>query len=186
MSRFRLPRRAGRGFTAAARRLLPARVAERVTSGWLVVGLLVVLTFGTGGTAVTALALKHHGHPALAAGAAGGPLPPAPAGVLDPVQAPFSVNTPGLKRHHGRHLVSATLLLTGDHPLSQRAVHRLQRLAGVHRVQPVSAGHARVMGHKAFVLGVDPTAFRPWTPESTAASNALWQSISGGDIAVSF
>jgi cell wall-associated NlpC family hydrolase len=42
------------------------------------------------------------------------------------------------------------------------------------------------MGHKAFVLGVNPDAFRPWTPESTAASNELWDSIAGGDIAVSF
>lgn len=185
MSRFRLPRRRLDAFADTARRVLPARVAERLTAGWLVVTLIAVLTVGTGTAAVTAVLVKHHGHPAAADVA--GPLPPAPADALDPIQAPFAVNTPGVvKHHHGSHLVTATLLVTGDHALSYRAVHRLRHLAGVRRVQTVSAGHARVMGHRAFVLGVNPATFRPWTPESTAASNPLWQSISGGDVAVSF
>ncbi|HVX70868.1 MAG TPA: C40 family peptidase [Mycobacteriales bacterium] len=163
MSRFRLPR-------------------------WLVAPLLIVLTTANFATATTTLVVRHLENPAAAsATGAVGPLPPAPAGAVDPVQAPFSVNTPGaVKRHHGRHLVSATLLVTSDHPLSDKAVRRLARLSGVHRVEPVSAGHARVMGHKAFVLGVNPTTFRPFTPASTAASNELWRSIAGGDVAVSF
>jgi cell wall-associated NlpC family hydrolase len=170
----------------AARRRLPSRISQRVTAGWLVVALLAVLTLGTGGVAVAAVLLTHHDH-SQSAVAVPGTLPPADSGALDPVQAPVAVNTPGtLKRHHGRHLVSATLLVTADHPLSDKAVHRLENLSGVHRVEPVSAGHARVMGQRAFVLGVDPATFRPWTPESTAASNPLWRSIARGDLAVSF
>jgi hypothetical protein len=164
--------------------------AERMSRfrlpSWLVVPTLFVLTAATSATAGTTVVVRHLTSPAAATEAAG-PLPAAPVEALDPAQAPFAVNTPGfVKRHKGRHLVSATLLLTADHPLPARAVRRVQNLDGVHRVQSVSAGHARVMGHKAFVLGVDPATFRPWTPESTAASNALWQSIQGGDIAVSF
>jgi hypothetical protein len=151
------------------------------------VPLLCVLMAANVATAATTAVVRHLDSVPAVAAAAVGPLPPAAADPLDPVQAPFAVNTPGtLKRHHGRHLVSATLLLTAERPLSERTMRRLQNLDGVHRVQSVSAGHARVMGHKAFVLGVDPTTFRPWTPESTAASNLLWQSIAGGDIAVSF
>ncbi|HVT19996.1 MAG TPA: C40 family peptidase [Mycobacteriales bacterium] len=161
MSRFRLPRR-------------------------LVVPVLTVLVVANVAAASTTAVARHLTSPETLTEAAG-PLPPAPAGALDPVQAPVAVNTPGAHpRHRGRHLVSATLLLTTDRPLSDRSVRRVEHLTGVRRVQPVRAGHARVMGHKAFVLGVDPRTFRPWTPESTAASNALWQSIEGGDLAVSF
>src|SRR5207253_2483642 len=102
MSGFRLPPRARAGVAAAAQRLVPARFAHRVSAGWLVVALIVVLTLGTGATAVTAVMVNHHGH-AQSAVEASGPLPPAASGVLDPVQAPFAVNTPGVvKRHHGR------------------------------------------------------------------------------------
>jgi cell wall-associated NlpC family hydrolase len=187
MSGFRLSTRGLADAAAAVRRRLPERIAQRLTAGWLVVMLVGVLVVGAG-AAVAAVVVTDDGQPTTAA-AGGGPLPPAPASLADPLQAPVSVNTPGVhkkQRHKGPHLVSATLLLTDDRPLSNRAVRRIEHLAGVRRVQPVSAGHARVMGHKAFVLGVDPTTFRPWTPASTAASNELWQSISGGDMAVSF
>ncbi|HWC35284.1 MAG TPA: C40 family peptidase [Mycobacteriales bacterium] len=174
---------------ATAARRSSARVRGDGFTGRRLVAALVILTLGTSVSAVAAVVVRHHGPATAAAAAAAGPLPPAPVDVLNPLQAPAAVNTPGLvarQRHRDSHLVTATLLVTGDRPLSRRAVHRLRHLSGVHRVQPVSAGHARVMGHKAFVLGVNPTTFRPWTPESTAASSALWQSIAGGDIAVSF
>jgi hypothetical protein len=65
-------------------------------------------------------------------------------------------------------------------------MRRLKHLSGVRKVQTVVAGHARVEGHRAFVLGVDPTTFRPWTPQLTADSNPLWSSIANGDLAASF
>lgn len=168
MPGFRLPR--------------PQWLPVRTTTGLLVV-VLTALTVGTGATAVTAALVTHHGHqPALQAS---DPLPPAPAGSLSQLIAPGSSPVPSA-RHHHRHLVTATLLVSDSHQLTARQLHRLQRLSGVRRVQPVMAGHAKVEGHRAFVLGVDPTTFRDWTPKLTADSNPLWETIANGELATSF
>ncbi|MGN6475226.1 MAG: C40 family peptidase [Mycobacteriales bacterium] len=169
-----------------------ARFALRAAPGRRLVALLIVLTLGTTGSAVTALVFRHHSHrAAVAAFQELGPLPPAAADPVGPLQAPVAVNTPRplYTPHlpkHGRHLVTATLLVTRPVPVGHHAVHRLRRLSGVRKIQMVVAGHARVEGHRAFVLGVDPTTFRPWTPQLTADSNPLWSSISNGDLAASF
>jgi hypothetical protein len=147
----------------------------------LVLVLLAVLTVGTGATAVTAALVTRHHHPA----AVDEPLPPASAGSLGQLIAPGSKPVPQPPRR-GRRLVSATLLVSDKQPLSGRQVTRLQRLSGVRRVQTVMAGHARIEGHSAFVLGVDPASFRSWTPKLTADSNPLWATIKEGELAASF
>ncbi|HWB65925.1 MAG TPA: C40 family peptidase [Mycobacteriales bacterium] len=85
-----------------------------------------------------------------------------------------------------KHLVAATLLVTSRSPLTRRQLQTINRLAHVRRVQPVAAGHAGIDGHRAFVLGVNPQTFRPWTPRRTAVSNPLWQSVDAGNLTVSF
>lgn len=169
-----------------------ARFPLRAARGRRAVALLAVLTLATMGSAITTAVVRHPAHgQAVAAFQELGPLPPAAGDPVGPLQAPVAVNTPHplYTPHlpkHGRHLVTATLLITRGVPLGHHAVHRLKRLSGVRKVQTVVAGHARVEGHRAFVLGVDPTTFRPWTPALTADSNPLWSSIANGDLAASF
>jgi hypothetical protein len=165
--------------------------------GAVLIALLLVLTLGTGATAVTE-ALTSDGPHAVAAGSGSFPaaapatmppatLPPASAG---PVQAllPDSARRPTRTATSTRpsKLVSATLLVSNAKGLSRRELRRLRRLSGVHRIQTIQTGHARVDGHSAFVVGVDPNRFRPWTPKLTADSDALWNSVASGDLTASF
>jgi cell wall-associated NlpC family hydrolase len=85
-----------------------------------------------------------------------------------------------------KHLVEPTLLVTSGRTLSAHQLHAIRALPGVTRIQVESGGSARIAGHKAFVLGVDPGSFRPWTPMLTAASQPLWQSIASGELTASF
>jgi cell wall-associated NlpC family hydrolase len=82
-------------------------------------------------------------------------------------------------------LVSATLLVSGK-GLTRHDLKKLRHLSGVRKIQTISAGRAKVDGHSAFVVGVNPSSFRPWTPKLTADSQALWNSVSNGDLTASF
>lgn len=177
---------------ASARRLVLVRLAA-AARGQRIVALLVVLTLCTGGSAIAAVALRGQGHAleATTASRALGPLPPAPADAVGPLQAPVALNTPHPLYtphvvHRGRRLINATLLVTRPLPLGHSVVRHIRHLAGVRRVQVLTAAHARVEGHRAFVLGVNPATFRPWTPQLTAASDPLWSSVARGDLAASF
>jgi hypothetical protein len=188
--------------TLSTRRLLQAWSTHPRLSGMsrttavLIAGLL-VLTLGTGATAVTA-SLVSSSHAAAAAPAAkqstAGTLPPVSSG---PVQALLPASsqadtssanstpaTPVLTKP--KKLVSATLLVSSTRGLSHRQVHKLHKLSGVRKIQTIRAGHAKVDGRTAFVVGVNPTTFRPWTPKLTADSNPLWSSVSKGDLTASF
>ena len=85
-----------------------------------------------------------------------------------------------------RHLIEATVLITSRKPFSRHQVRAIRRVSGVRATQLVSVGHANVDGHRAHVIGVDPAAFRPWTPRLTAQSQPLWQSIARGELTASF
>ncbi|HVW80861.1 MAG TPA: C40 family peptidase [Mycobacteriales bacterium] len=180
MPRFISPRPAFEGARDAWLRHAPGWLPRRTTAGGLVLVLLAVLTVGTGATAVTAALLTNHHTPV-----ADTPLAAAPPGSLGQLIAPGAKPPPAPPRHH-RHLVSATLLVSDKQPLTFRQLSRLQKLSGVRRVQTVMAGHERVEGHNAFVLGVDPATFRSWTPKLTADSNPLWQTVEDGELATSF
>jgi hypothetical protein len=56
----------------------------------------------------------------------------------------------------------------------------------VRSTEQVATGRARIDGHHARILGVDPGDFRPWTPKLTAHSQPLWQSIARGELTASF
>ena len=171
--------------------LLPAPLRTAAPMA-VVAGL--VLTFATGAGAAT---VRHSATPAahsakIQAAAPTGtlalPAAPAPVGPPPPsADSSSSVVTDSVTsvpRPH--HLVDATLLVTGPRTLSARQIKAIRHLSGVHRVQTVASGMATVDGHRAFVLGVNPARFRPWTPKLTAASQPLWQSIATGELTASF
>lgn len=162
------------------------RLSHRMSAstGAIVAGVL-VLTVGTGATAV-AVALSGDGHPhPLAANSplgAAGSSPDTPG----PVQASTTARPSALPHIKAKQLIESTLLVTSKVPFSNHEVHKLGHLSHVRRTQMVMAGHAHVDRDRAFMLGVDPTTFRRWTPKATANSNALWSSILRGDLTASF
>jgi hypothetical protein len=154
------------------------------STGAIVAGAL-VLTLGTAAVAVTAtLGGSDHPHSISADGQLGATrtAPNTPG----PVQASAAANSAALHLSKPKHLISATLLVTSRVPFSRSEVRKLGRLTKVRRTRMVMAGRAHIDRNRAFVLGVDPSTFRPWTPKLTANSNALWSSVVHGDLTASF
>ena len=155
----------------------------------LLITVTAVLTAATGASAVS-LRLSDDSAKSAAPQAAGlrmpdAPLPAAP--VPDASRQSAADVTPSLvKVPRPKHLVQATVLVTNTKPLSTHTLRSLRHVSGVKQTQAVMAGKAHVDGHRAFVLGVDPAKFRPWTPRLTMRSQPLWQSIARGELTASF
>ncbi len=78
------------------------------------------------------------------------------------------------------------LFVVAPRRLSDTAVHRVAASKGVKAVEVVDAADVMMGGKRIQTMGVNPSTFRAYTPRSTARSDALWNSIAGGDVAVSF
>ena len=59
-------------------------------------------------------------------------------------------------------------------------------MPGVVATERIEAVRMSVNGTSTAVLGVDPSVFREFAARPTGASNALWQGVAGGGIAVSY
>ncbi|MFD0904361.1 hypothetical protein ACFQ11_28525 [Actinomadura sediminis] len=81
---------------------------------------------------------------------------------------------------------TADLLIAGEAALPGAAVERTRDLKGVTGVTVVDAANAEVGGRRLGLLGVDPSAFRAFTPRRTAESDQLWRTVASGGMAVSF
>jgi cell wall-associated NlpC family hydrolase len=159
---------------------LPRPSFNSRSTGVLVVAFL-ILSLATAATAVTAelndgVSAKSPAATSQILGAAG----PSTA----PVKAPAAKKIVLSKRP--KHLVEATLLVTRRTPFTHRQVRKLRHTSGVRRTLELEAGRATIDGKHAFVTGVDPQTFRPWTPKLTADSNPLWASVSRGELTASF
>ncbi|MEU8265671.1 NlpC/P60 family protein [Sphaerisporangium sp. NPDC049002] len=78
------------------------------------------------------------------------------------------------------------LFVVAPRPFSAAAVRRVKSRKGVKAVEVVSAADVMMDGKRVQTMGVDPSTFRAYTPRATARSDALWNSVAAGDIAVSF
>ena len=85
---------------------------------------------------------------------------------------------------HG--LYQADLLALGPGSLSAGLLSRIKGMAGVAAAIPVDAGRLRVNGSAVNVLGIDPSAFRPFAAGPTARATALWRNVAAGGIAISY
>ena len=81
---------------------------------------------------------------------------------------------------------SADVLIRVPDGATARQAAAIGALHGVDAVEPVDYATAVVAGHRATLLGVDPSTFRMFTPKPTAKSDPLWSNVSAGDLAVSF
>jgi len=71
-------------------------------------------------------------------------------------------------------------------PLTPEQLAALSALPGLEALAVVDAGTVGVAGGEVRVLGVDPSSFRAFTPQDTAASDELWQAVARGDVLASF
>ena len=85
-----------------------------------------------------------------------------------------------------RRTVQADLLIVAPFSLSPKLTAAVSRLPGVTLTEQVEAVRMRINGAYTAVLGVDPSVFRSFAARPTGASNALWEGVASGGIAVSY
>jgi peptidoglycan DL-endopeptidase CwlO len=85
-----------------------------------------------------------------------------------------------------RTLRPADLLVVAPTTLPATVLSRISRERGVTAAVQLDAARIKVNGSLIPVLGVNPSAFRPFAARPTARSTALWQNVAGGAIAVSY
>ncbi|HTZ23656.1 MAG TPA: C40 family peptidase [Streptosporangiaceae bacterium] len=184
-------RAVGRG---GRRRLVPAAVAVLAVLGSLVGVFVTVLSAPPGGE--------------LSAGAASA----APSVLNLPVVRPTTGNAPvlpgmtmatnarlmtgsrvpALAGSHSpavaplRRTLQADLLIVAPVTLPHSLLTALARLPGVTATEQIEAVRMRINGAYTAVLGVDPSVFRTFAARPTGASNALWEGVASGGIAVSY
>jgi cell wall-associated NlpC family hydrolase len=85
-----------------------------------------------------------------------------------------------------RRTVQADLLIVAPFSLSESLAAKVGQIPGVTASERIEAVRMSVNGSSTAVLGVDPSVFREFAARPTGASNALWQGVAGGGIAVSY
>ena len=85
-----------------------------------------------------------------------------------------------------RRTVQADLLIVAPFSLSDSLAAKVSRIPGVVATERIEAVRMSLNGSPTAVLGVDPSVFRQFAAKPTGASNALWQGVADGGIAVSY
>lgn len=83
-----------------------------------------------------------------------------------------------------RKRVPAHLIVVSKSPMTPAQRQRLIAVTGARASLPVAAGTVFIGKGQTMALGVDPGAFRAWTPKGTAESNPVWQAVANGSGAV--
>ena len=82
--------------------------------------------------------------------------------------------------------IQADLLIVAPFSLPDSLTAAIGRIPGVVATERIEAVRMSVNGTSTAVLGVDPSVFREFAARPTGKSNALWQGVAGGGIAVSY
>jgi peptidoglycan DL-endopeptidase CwlO len=85
-----------------------------------------------------------------------------------------------------RTLRPADLLVIAPTTLPRAVLPAIRKQHGVSAADQLDAARLKVNGSLIPVLGVNPSAFRPFAAKPTAKSAALWRNVAGGSIAVSY
>ena len=180
-----------RGF----RRMLPAGVAAFAVAG-TVAGVLTAAMSGRQESSLDVAAATPHRHavrsnPSLFdlpnTRPAGGNLPVLPnlvSGALLTDDAKPAGGQPAVAPLHGTQ--QADLLVVSPSALPRKFVSAASRLPGVTAAEQIEAVRMRINGAYTAVLGVNPSVFRSFAARPTAASDALWQGVADGGVAVSY
>jgi cell wall-associated NlpC family hydrolase len=84
------------------------------------------------------------------------------------------------------HTQQADLLVVSPASLPSSLIAQASKLSGVTAAEQIEAVRMKLNGSYTSVLGVDPSVFRSFAAKPTAASNALWDGVAGGGVAVSY
>jgi peptidoglycan DL-endopeptidase CwlO len=71
-------------------------------------------------------------------------------------------------------------------PFTNELLRKVAKLSGIRGLELADAASISLDGKRVQTLAVDPSTFRAYTPKVTASSDALWQNVAAGDVAVSF
>jgi cell wall-associated NlpC family hydrolase len=80
----------------------------------------------------------------------------------------------------------ADLLVVSPTSLPSSLIAQVSKLSGVTAAEQIEAVRMKLNGSYTSVLGVDPSVFRSFAAKPTAASNALWDGVADGGMAVSY
>jgi hypothetical protein len=85
-----------------------------------------------------------------------------------------------------RHLHAPDAVVVLRHPARPHQVVRLRHATGIRAASALDRGVVHLGGRRYLAAGVDPSAVRGFTPSLTARSDALWQAVARGEMAVSY
>jgi transglycosylase-like protein with SLT domain len=103
-------------------------------------------------------------------------------GLVGSENTPVQPSPPAPSSSLPRQLIVPDLIAAVPTGITAAQLARISMLAGVRAVLPLDGGQVRVDGKPANVIGVDPQAFRSWTPPPTAADSAAWSSLASGGL----
>ena len=85
-----------------------------------------------------------------------------------------------------RRLTPPDALATLPAPATAHQLDRLRRVSGIHRVAVLDTGRVALHGRRLHVVGVSASRIRSFTPQLTATSDPLWQSVARGELTVGY
>jgi cell wall-associated NlpC family hydrolase len=113
-----------------------------------------------------------------------GPIPGAPA-LPAPARAKSTAQVTAQVKPLGK-LQQADVLVVAPTTLKASVAAAIALLPGVAAAQALDAATIKVNGRFIQMLGVNPGTFRDFAAGPTARSTALWRSVAGGNIALSY
>lgn len=84
-----------------------------------------------------------------------------------------------------RRIVPPDLLVVSPNGITRAQLMRIRTLPGVRDLITADGGAIRLQARLANVLGVDPGAFRSWTPPPTAANERIWAALAQNEFVLS-
>jgi cell wall-associated NlpC family hydrolase len=111
---------------------------------------------------------------------------PSPAGTGTGTSPSPALTAPAVHVAPLHGLRQADLLVVAPFSLSAQVLATVSRQPGVISAEPIEAAKVQINGVYTAVLGVNPSTFRGYAANATAASNALWQGVANGGVAISY
>ncbi|KAB8191171.1 NlpC/P60 family protein [Nonomuraea phyllanthi] len=85
-----------------------------------------------------------------------------------------------------KKLLEPNLFVLTREPFTNELLQKVAKVRGVRALELADAASVTLDGKRVQTLAVNPSTFRAYTPKVTASSDALWQNVAAGDVAVSF
>jgi hypothetical protein len=84
-----------------------------------------------------------------------------------------------------RQIILPDLLVVAPSGLTGPELARLDKISGVRKMIAFDGAEIKEGGQPVSVIGVNPSAFRPWVPLQTASDQRFWAALAGGEFVAS-